>query len=351
MSAAPLRAVVVGAGTIAPFWLSALHAHPDVEVVGLVEPAAAAAAPALEALGLPSPADESPEAALRRTGANLVVNLTPPGAHVAVVRAALEHGAHVFSEKPLAPSLAEAVALVELARARGRTLAVMQNYRWHPALRTMREAIAGGAIGAPSLVSADLRIAHFERAPYLRGLGHPLLLDVGIHAFDLARFLTGAEPVAVSAVELDPAGSPFDGPAVAACTFELEEGILFCWRGSFCARGRTTSYFGRWQVDGSEATLAWDGRERLVVEVATPRLDGALAAPLRDERLPATAPPDGTGHAVAVADALAALASGSRPPVDGADHVRSLAMVEAAIRSADERRRVPLSELLGERAP
>src|SRR5258708_35786697 len=73
------------------------------------------------------PGSPAVDAALGADGAGIAVNLTPAGSHARYTRSALEHGLHVFTEKPLALGLDEARALMQLAQSRGLTLAVMSN--------------------------------------------------------------------------------------------------------------------------------------------------------------------------------------------------------------------------------
>jgi predicted dehydrogenase len=289
-----MRAVLAGAGLVAQFWLPALHAQ-GVEVVGVIEPEP----------------DRHPELP-RVTGfedADLAIVLTPPALHDTTIASALDAGCHVLCEKPLSLTLAGARASVARAARAGRTLAVMQNRRYQPGLIALREA----DIGALVLLAADLFLARPFAGTYVHS--HPLLHELAVHAFDAARFVAGADAVAVTCAELDPPNSPFAGPAVAVATFELANGALFSYRGSWVAPGHETSYDGTWRASGSTGTALWDGAA------------------------------EDTGHAACLRDLLDAIRSGRPAPTDGADNLHTLAMVIAAERSARERRRVPLDEL------
>ena len=56
---------------------------------------------------------------------------------------------------------------------------------------------------------------------------HPYVIDMSIHHFDLARFMTGADPVAVYALEFNPKGSWYKGDVAASCIFEMSNGVVF----------------------------------------------------------------------------------------------------------------------------
>lgn len=329
------RTIVIGAGFVARFWLPALAARDDVDVVALVDPDDGRAAELAATHAVVAPVYRSLDDALRRTEPDLAVNLTPPALHRPVIETVLAAGCDVLTEKPLAPNFADARAIVDAANAAGRALSVMQNRRHHPAIVRLREGVESGALGDVVQLSADMYMAMRREVLHFVGEAHPLLLDMAIHTFDQARFLTGADPVAAVCHELHPPHSWFDGAAAAVCTFELDDGSLFSYRGSFIAEGFETSYDAAWRIVGARGTAVWDS-------VGAPAF---AAGEEREERWPVAPPRDVTGHAAAVDVLLDALAAGRPAPTDGVDHLRSLAMVFAAIRSAEERRRVTIAEI------
>jgi len=81
------------------------------------------------------------------SGVDIVVIITPPESHAALTSLALEHGKHVVVEKPLAESLAEAKALVELAESRGLHLVCAPFIQLAPTFRAMWARIQSGAVG------------------------------------------------------------------------------------------------------------------------------------------------------------------------------------------------------------
>jgi predicted dehydrogenase len=137
---------------------------------------------------------------------DLVVLATPNRTHVPLARAAIAAGLPVVVDKPLAPTAAEARALVEEAERRGVPLSVYHNRRWDGDVLTLRRLLADGAVGEPWRFES-----RFERwRPALRGgwresedpaEGGGLLLDLGTHLVDQALLLFG--PVAHVHAELD----------------------------------------------------------------------------------------------------------------------------------------------------
>ncbi|KAK4119185.1 NAD(P)-binding protein [Parathielavia appendiculata] len=128
---------------------------------------------------------------------DIVVLCTPPNTHYPFARAALEAGKHVLVEKPFVPTSAEADALAELARAKGRVLCVYQNRRWDSDFLTVRKLIADGTLGR--VVELE---THFDRlriqppvGSWKAGMGMKegggALFDLGTHLLDQVFVLFG----------------------------------------------------------------------------------------------------------------------------------------------------------------
>jgi predicted dehydrogenase len=339
------RIAVVGMGSISQFWLPILRDRLDVDVVALVDVDVEVARAAAERDGVSAPIFRTMETAVEATAPDVVVNLTPPEWHRPVVEAALGLGCHVLGEKPIATTLEDAQALVRAAEGAGRTYAVMQNRRFEHGIRTLREGLAAGRIGSVTTLACD-----FFKAPHFGGfrdaMDSPLLLDMAIHQFDQARFLVGVDPVAVSCHEFNPAGSWYRGHAAAICTFELADGSVFSYRGSWSAEGFGTSWNGSWRVVGTAGTALWDGEGDPVAEIAHAPEEPELLYPVENAEWQRTW--DGpTGHAGCLDEMLAALVQGRRPETDASDNLTSFAMVLAALTSAHEGRRIELGELIG----
>jgi len=255
-----------------------------------------------------------------------------------VVMTGLKHGCHVLTEKPMASSLAEARELVAAAKAAGRIHAVVQNRRYIDGVRRIREMIENGVLGELTALHADFFIgAHF--GGFREQMRDVLLLDMAIHTLDAARFMAGADPVAVYALESNPRGSWYAHGAAANAIFEFSDDILFTYRGSWVAEGGTTSWESSWRIVGTTGTLLWDGAERF--EARAVAGDSGFLRPLRDVAVPPPPHPAQThGHASVIAEFLDAIETGRVPETAGSDNIKSLAMVFAAIESARTRQRV-----------
>lgn len=136
---------------------------------------------------------------IERRDVEAVAVCVPPQLHAEVALAALKAGRHVLIEKPLALSLPECDLLSERARAHP-ALKVMVgfNLRWHRLLRRARDLIRVGELGDIKLVrtvfTSGVRLreepANWRR---LRETGGGALFELGVHHFDLLRFLLGSE--------------------------------------------------------------------------------------------------------------------------------------------------------------
>jgi predicted dehydrogenase len=329
----PLRGVVVGAGFLGPFWARELLASPDTELVGWVDAVAGRARERVAELrldGLPAGGDLGAILAAERP--DFVVNVTAPEAHRDVTLAALEHGVAVLSEKPLATSMDAAREMVAAAEVAGRLFMVSQNRRYMRTLQAYRDAVAG--LGTLASLTCDFYIAHRDHPEgFVRKIAQPLLLDMAIHLFDAARFVTGADPVSVYCESYSPPWDWFAGPSSANAIFRMSGDVRVAFNGSWTADGFQTSWTGRWRAVGERGSATWDGQRAPRVQPG-PGVQLAPVPPVREPRRPRNR---FEGLADALAEFVAALRSGRVPQSEAHDNLRSLAMCHAAVESAATR--------------
>ncbi|NBB46892.1 Gfo/Idh/MocA family oxidoreductase [Rhizobium sp. CRIBSB] len=331
------RAVLCGCGAMAKGWLRALQSASDlsrdVEIVGLVDLDHAVAEALAAEFGLDHVViDTDLVSVIDATRADMVFDVVVPSARFAVVSTALKLGCHVLSEKPLASSMGEAEALVALAAETGRVHAVVQNRRFISGVRRLRRAVEDGLIGEVSGIHCDFFIGpHF--GGFREAMDNVLLLDMAIHTFDAARFVSGREPLSVYCVETNPSGSWYAHGASANAIFRLSGDAVFSYRGSWCAEGRRTSWESAWRLVGSKGMITWDGEESFEATVA-----GDETGLLRGHRalsIPDAPDLDEThGHRSVLAEFIGAVKSGRRPETVSDDNIKSLSMVFGAIESA-----------------
>lgn len=336
----PYRIVLAGCGSMANEWVKVALGRMDCEIVGLLDILPENAAAMAQRHGLQAAVYTDLPSAINATCANLVFDVTIPSSHKDIAITAMRMGCDVFGEKPMASSLEEAAEMVRVAKETGKTYSVMQNRRYIRHGRALARAIQSGAIGTPGFITAD-----FFLGPHFGGfrdvMESPLILDMAIHTFDQARAYSGCDPVSVYCQEFNPQGSWYQGNASAVCIFEMTNGCVFCYRGSWCAEGCGTSWDARWRVVGSQGSAEWDGPGEPVIEAVVPPAEPMFFHPI--QRVEVTYDDAREGHAGCLDDMFLALSQGQKAPTDCEDNIKSVAMVFAAIQSAREGRKVPIS--------
>jgi predicted dehydrogenase len=337
--------VVCGCGAMAKGWLRAIGEHKDlsksIKIVGLVDINTEVAEALAEEFELGSAVIGTDLATvLRETKAQLLFDIVVPPARIDVVRTGLDYGCHVLSEKPMASSLVAAKEMIGLAQKAGRVHAVVQNRRYIPGIRRLRAFVESGAIGELTGVHCDFFIgAHF--GGFRDEMDNVLLLDMAIHTFDAARFVSGKVPQAVYCHETNPAGSWYRHGASAFAIFEMSDRVTFTYRGSWCAEGANTSWESQWRITGTKGTVLWDGKETFDAHRVASE-EGFLRE-LEELTVPDSVNVYETeGHASVIGAFLKAIKTGEPPETAGEDNIRSLAMVFAAIESAKTGQRVPI---------
>lgn len=326
----PLRLVVVGAGGMGRAWLETVSRSSDVVLAGVVDLNLAAAEAAAGAYGPAVLTGRDAVEVAGRTAAHAVVDVTAPEAHHAVTTAALFAGLPVLGEKPVTPTVAQALSLAAASEVTGELFMVSQSQRWNPqvtALRAMVDRL--GPVGSVSVVFA--KAAHFPG--FREEMADPLLVDMAIHHFDAVRYLLDRDPVAVYCEGSNPEWSWYAGNANAAAVFELDGGVRFVYDGTWCSPGAETSWNAAWRVNGEHGTALWNGDDH-------PTLVGVAAEDL-------DVPDVGLKIDGALREFVSALRTGRRPSGEVHENVMSLAMVEAAVESSRTGRRTLLDDVLG----
>lgn len=335
------RAIVVGAGGISGSWFRPLKKE-GVEVAAVVDLRKEAAEKKIAGHGLSCPASDDLGKTLAGVEADFLVDLTVPESHCEVTCAGLEAGLNVVSEKPMASSMDEGRRMVATSEKTGRMYMVSQSRRWDARHATLAKTVAEGRLGVLTTLGCDFFLgAHF--GGFRAEMESPLILDMAIHHFDLARMISGADPVAVYAEEFNPAGSWYRGDAAANCLFEMTGGVRFSYRGSWCAEGCHTSWNGDWRVIGEKGTMLYekDAAPRGQVVAGDARGEGGLNRPLEDLGVAEVEVEYGNMHG-ALREMLRFLRTGERPQTECHDNIKSLAMVLGAIESSRKGERVPV---------
>ena len=194
-----IRTLVAGLGNMGLSHALAYHGSPDFEIVGLVN----RSTPNLPDELRDYPLDHDYADALSRLRPDLVAIATYSDSHADFAVAAMEAGAHVFVEKPLATTVADAQRVVDCAIANGRKLVVGYILRHHPSWqRLIAEA---RALGGPFVFRLNLNQQSsgptWEVHKALMQTTSPIV-DCGVHYVDVMCQITDAAPVEVRGMGL-----------------------------------------------------------------------------------------------------------------------------------------------------
>jgi predicted dehydrogenase len=263
-----------------------------------------------------------------------IVNTTPNNAHLETTRAAARAGKHVFLDKPIANTIADARAIAASCRTAGVVLAVGYQRRRESQFRWMRKQIDAGAFGklvnAEANISRD-RLGKIDLSSWrytAEGMPGGVMLQIGIHYIDVLEYLLG--PVKAVSAMLAQLVLPGDNPDVSSLVMEHENGALSTVNASYAS----ASEYYVMNVYGKEASAYYDlhqglrflkrGAERSE-PVDVPKIDALV-----DE----------------LEEFARAVRGEARPEMDGGRATASLAVIRAGIRSAREGRRVAVADVL-----
>lgn len=196
MTPQPLRVAIIGPGKVGHLHAKAALQAPNTELVAVYGRNAEKAAAFAQPYSIQSFTDIAQMVEQARV--DICIVCTPHPAHRDPAVAALEAGAHVLVEKPLATSLADCDAMIEAARRSGRQLSVVSQRRFYEPCLRIRRAIDAGKIGTPAL--GMVMMLGWRDEPYYRsdpwrgtwaGEGGGVLVNQAPHQLDLLLWYMG----------------------------------------------------------------------------------------------------------------------------------------------------------------
>lgn len=201
----------------------------------------------------------------------LVDLATPPDTHLSLTTDAADRGLDVICQKPLAPTLAEAVRLVQRCEQAGIVLAIHENIRWTPWHQEIARLIGAGKLGRLHRIGMRLRPgdgqgvdAYLSRQPYFQNMPRFLVHETAIHWIDTFRFLMGE----VSGVfaRLDRLNPAIAGEDAGIIVFAFENGSAGVFDGNRLndhVSDNPRRTMGEMWVEGEAGVLRLDGAARL----------------------------------------------------------------------------------------
>jgi inositol 2-dehydrogenase len=276
---------------------------------------------------------------LKREDIDAVVIVTPTSTHAEIIKAAAAAGKHIFSEKPLAQTLAlcdEAIAAVASA---GVKLQLGFMRRFDPAYVLAKKKINEGLIGNPVMFRSTSRDPKRTSLDFARRENSGgLILDMGVHDFDLARWLMGSEVWRVQTEgdclvypELKEVGD-IDNAMINLKFVNNALGNIDV------SRNAVYGYDIRTEVLGSEGGLLIGKLQQTSTLVMTPQGVTHDTVPYFMERF-------GEAYAAEIRDFVACILEDRPPSVTGVDARQATAIGIAATLSLDEGRPVSMSEV------
>ncbi|MGC4034766.1 MAG: inositol 2-dehydrogenase [Chitinophagaceae bacterium] len=196
----------------------------------------------------------NPADAIRYPGVDAVLICTSTSTHAELLELCIAEGKHVFCEKPIDLSLEKTIAVTRLVQQSPVKVMLAFNRRFDPDMRHAKNLVADGKVGNIQVVKITSRDPGLPSADFLKTSGG-LFLDMVIHDFDMARYITGKEVVEVyskGAVRVDEIVKQFDDIDTAVTTLTFDDGSYAVIDNS---RKAIYGYDQRLEVFGDKAML------------------------------------------------------------------------------------------------
>jgi predicted dehydrogenase len=340
-----LRGAVIGCGFFA---INHLHGWRDArgaEIVAICDKSPERLKMAGEQFGVAARYQDASEM-LAHEKLDFVDIATTAPSHRALAELAAARGLAVICQKPFAPTLEDAKAIVEACSRARVPLMVHENFRWQSPIQKVKQIIASGEIGSVFWGRVSFRSAYdvFSGQPYLAEGVRFIVEDLGIHALDIARFLLGdARNVSARIIRVNP---KIKGEDVATVLLDHGDGVASVVDCSYATRLEMESFPETLlEIDGSKGTLRLGQGYKLSVTTAGGTRHDDLSPPL----LPwASKPWHNIQESVALIEQhwVDCLKQGVEPQTSGRDNLKTFALVEAVYRSAASGHTIALADLL-----
>jgi predicted dehydrogenase len=335
-----LKVVIAGMGARGKDWVREVRAAPAYELAGCSDIDQKVLEAAAGGLNIPRQyCFRNLQEAIEQTNCDAVIVATAAGCHTETCDVALSRRVAVLVEKPFTLNLKDAVAIVSLAERQGVPVLVAQNFRYMRAFRTVKRLISDGALGRIGIVTCQYYAVPHEMAASLAGLENSVLWGMSVHHLDALRYVLGKEVNGVAAESFTLPWGKLPPGASLQVLLSFADEIRVSYTATYESSGhqffeRGQEFYARFV--GERASLHVFQRWLILYENGKlPRLVRRGARKFTEERI--------------ILDQLErALVTGVEPDCSGRDNLQTMAVVEACLRSASERRRTNPQELLNE---
>ena len=342
---AMLRGALIGCGFFA---INHLHGWRDakgVEIVAICDRSAERLRIVGDQFGIAARYQDAAEM-LAKEKLDFVDIATTAPTHRALAELAVSHKLAIICQKPLAPTLDVAKAIVAACTKAGVPLMVHENFRWQSPIQKVKQVIDAGEIGELFWGRVSFRSAYdvFSGQPYLAEGARFIVEDLGIHALDVARFLLGdVENVSARIKRVNPT---IKGEDVATILLDHGQGVASVVDCSYATKMETEAFPETLiELDGTKGTLRLGQGYKLTVTSDKGTRHEDVSPPL----LPwASKPWHNIQESVALIEQhwVDCLANGTEQQTSGRDNLKTFALVEAVYQSASRGQTVQLKSLM-----
>jgi predicted dehydrogenase len=334
-----LRGALIGCGFFAVNQMHAWAAIPGVSIAAICDRDPSRLSAMGDQFGIAARYTDA-ETMLREVRPDFVDIATTAPSHRPLVELAASLTIPVICQKPFAPTMADARAMVASCEAAGVPLMVHENFRWQSAILAVKRVLETGRIGSPFFGRISFRSAYdvFSGQPYLAEGQRFIIEDLGIHSIDVARFLLGdATAITARTARVNPAIRGEDVATMLLAHGERSTSIVDC---SYASKLEDELFPQTLvEIEGTEGSLRLGAGYRLGVTTAggTEHVDVSPALLSWASR-----PWHNIQESVLLIQRhfVRCLRDGTEPATSGADNLKTLALVEAAYLSAASGRTV-----------
>jgi len=324
-----LRMIVIGTGNRGRIWKMGFDQFPAFDVVALVDPSEESLEKGRETYQMPAErCFRDVEEALDSVEADCVLVVSPSGAHADNCRAALARGLHVACEKPFVENLSDARDIAEMAQQKGLIVSVTQSARLNQSSQYVARLLKEGIVGDVGYMVEHYYRNRLDVRPYQLKQEWPHLHQIAVHDFDRWRMWFGCDIQSVSITGLDPSWSPYEYPAVTLGRLRMENGVWIHYFASFVSK-IVLSCRTHFAIEGSTGTIysSWPQEGLYLSRPEFEEDQDLMEGVERDEM-----GPDGKF----LQKFHASITEGAEVFCPPEDNIKTLAAIEAAVRSAQQ---------------
>lgn len=335
---------MIGAGGMANAWIR--HFFPNfkdrMEIVGLVEIRPEVLKEQGDFLGLAE--DQrflNMDDAFGKVKADFCTIVIPPAYHRQAAVGAAEQGMDILSEKPIADTWEDCVAIYQAVQKAGVKMQVVQNYRFTPRILTIKKVIEDGRIGRPNYIMARFASDYRKRGSwgmFRHEIPHSLLVEGAVHHFDQIRNLSGSDCQTISGWEWNPGHPSFDGECCGTYIMRMTNGLFAHYEGNCLESGWQNSWHTEYyRIEGDEGAVLVDNDNKVKILRHTPGQGVAI------EGVPLVPAIPWEGHNAIIYQFLEWLDGGPEPPTALSDNIKTSAMLFSAIEASQTNQSVDVS--------